>query len=102
MLQFAAAVAAGVVALRISGTTVPRVWFGLPTALLWFVFGFLLYSTLYALAGSFVSRQEDAQCASAPISIVFTAAYIAVFALGAARTRPWPGSCRCCHRSHHC
>jgi ABC-2 type transport system permease protein len=84
MMQFAAALAAGLVALRISGTTVPgAVWVGLPTTLLWFVFGFVFYSTLYALAGSFVSRQEDAQGAAAPISIVFTAAYIAVFALGA-------------------
>jgi len=50
--------------------------------LLWFIFGFIFYSTLYALAGSFVSRQEDAQGAAAPISLVFTAAYLAVFALG--------------------
>ncbi len=83
MIQFAAALACGVVALRISGTTVPaRVWVGLPTTLLWFVVGFVLYSTLFALAGSFVSRQEDAQGASAPISMVFTGAYLAVFVLG--------------------
>ena len=42
----------------------------------------MLYSTLYALAGSCVSRQEDAQGAAAPISVVFTAAYLTVFALG--------------------
>jgi len=84
MTQFCAAVAAGVIALRISGTTVPTaVWFGLPSALFWFVVGFVLYSTLFALAGSFVSRQEDAQGAAAPISMVFTAAYITMFALGA-------------------
>jgi ABC-2 type transport system permease protein len=83
MIQFAATLAAGVVALRISGTSVPgSLWIGLPTTLLWFVVGFVLYSTLFALAGSFVSRQEDAQSAAAPISMVFTAAYLTVFILG--------------------
>ncbi|MCU1401298.1 MAG: yhaP [Acidimicrobiales bacterium] len=85
MIQFGAAILTGVVALRISGTTVPSsVWFGLPTTIAWFVVGFVLYSTLYALAGSFVSRQEDAQSAAAPISMMFTAAYLTVFALGGA------------------
>ena len=84
MIQFSATLAAGVVALRISGTTVPgSLWVGLPTTLLWFVVGFVLYSTLFALAGSFVSRQEDAQSAAAPISMVFTVAYLTVFILGA-------------------
>ena len=83
MVQFAAAVVAGMVALRISGVSVPSsVWVGLPATVLWFVGGYLLYSTLFALAGSFVSRQEDAQGASAPITMVFTIAYFAVFTLG--------------------
>lgn len=87
MVQLAAAVASGLIALRVSGATVPRaVWVGLPFTLLWFVCGFVLYSTLYALAGSCVSRQEDAQGAAAPISVVFTAAYITVFVLGSAPT----------------
>ena len=83
LMQFAAAVLTGVVALRISGVSVPRsVWVGLPSTILWFLVGFVLYSTLWALAGSFVSRQEDAQGAAAPISVVFTAAYLTVFVLG--------------------
>ena len=83
MIQFAAAIAAGLVSLRISGATVPSdVWVGLPATILWFVGGFVLYSTLFALAGSFVSRQEDAQGAAAPVSMVFIAAYLTVFALG--------------------
>lgn len=83
MMQLTAAVAAGLVALKISGSSIPNgVWVGLPTTLLWFVCGFVLYSTLFALAGSFVSRQEDAQGAAAPISMLFTAAYLTVFALG--------------------
>jgi ABC-2 type transport system permease protein len=83
MIQFAAAVAAGLVSLWISGASVPSdIWVGLPATILWFVAGFLLYSTLFALAGSFVSRQEDAQGAAAPVSMVFIAAYLTVFALG--------------------
>ncbi len=83
MIQFAAAIAAGLVSLRISGATVPSdVWVGLPATILWFVGGFVLYSTLFALAGSFVSRQEDAQGAAAPVSMVFIAAYLTVFAVG--------------------
>ena len=83
MIQFAAAVAAGLVSLRISGATVPSdVWIGLPATILWFVAGFVLYSTLFALAGSFVSRQEDAQGAAGPVSMVFIAAYLTVFAFG--------------------
>ncbi|MGD9996732.1 MAG: ABC transporter permease [Ilumatobacteraceae bacterium] len=84
MTQMTATILAGVVSLRISGRTVPsEVWVGLPTTVLWYVLGFVLYSTLFALAGSFVSRQEDAQSAAAPISLLFTAGYVAVFALGA-------------------
>src|SRR5690606_21198804 len=45
--------------------------------------GFALYATLFALAGSFVSRQEDAQGAVMPISIFLTAAYVVMFAIGA-------------------
>ena len=73
LTQFAAAVLAGLVSLRISGVDVPsELWVGLPATIGWFIGGFLLYSTLYALAGSFVSRVEDAQSAAAPISTAFT------------------------------
>lgn len=83
MAQTTATIVAALVALRISGGSIARdVWIGLPTALLWFVLGFVLYSTLFALAGSFVSRQEDAQAAAAPISMLFTAGYVLVFVLG--------------------
>jgi ABC-2 type transport system permease protein len=83
LLQMAVAVAAGIVALSISGADIPaEIWVSVPTTLLWFVAGFLLYSTLFALAGSFVSRQEDAQAAAAPISLTFTAAYFIVFTVG--------------------
>lgn len=37
--------------------------------LLWFVLGYLLFATLFAAAGSTVSRQEDARSAIAPFSV---------------------------------
>lgn len=83
LMQFAAAVVATLISLRISGVDVPSdMWVGVPVAVAWFIGGFLLYSTLFALAGSFVSRVEDAQAAAAPISTAFTAGYIVVFFVG--------------------
>ena len=41
----------------------------------WFVLGFALYATAYAAAGSLVSRQEDAQNAAFPLTLVLMAAY---------------------------
>ncbi len=84
LVQFAVAILAGLVALRISGADVPgAVWVSLPSMVFWFVGGFALYATLFALGGSFVSRQEDAQGAVMPISIFLTAAYFLVFVFGA-------------------
>jgi ABC-2 type transport system permease protein len=83
LVQFTAAVLAGLISLRISGIDVPsELWIGLPATILWFIGGFLLYSTLFALAGSFVSRMEDAQSAAAPITTAFTIGYILVFTFG--------------------
>jgi ABC-2 type transport system permease protein len=46
-------------------------------AVVFFVLGFLLFSTFYATAGALVSRQEDAQAAATPVALLMTAAYIA-------------------------
>lgn len=83
LLQFAASIVAALIALSISGVDVPSdIWVGLPATIAWFIGGFLLYSTLYALAGSFVSRMEDAQSAAAPIQAAFTVGYLLVFTFG--------------------
>jgi len=80
LMQFAVAVVAALISLAISGTTVPGdVWVAVPTALGWFIAGFALYSTLFGLAGSFVSRQEDANAAAAPITTSSLIAYLVVF-----------------------
>lgn len=83
LAQFALAVAASLVSLKISGTDVPtEIWSAVPMTLVWFIGGFALYSTLFALAGSLVSRQEDAQAAAAPIMYALVGAYFLVFVLG--------------------
>lgn len=83
LIQFVAAVVAGLGALAISGVDVPgEIWSALPLAILWFLGGYALYSTLFALAGSLVSRQEDAQAAAAPILTVLVAAYVLVYIVG--------------------
>lgn len=83
LTQFALAVAAGMVSLAISGVAVPsEVWSALPITLVWFLGGFALYSTLFALAGSLVSRQEEAQTAAAPIMYSLVCAYFLVFIFG--------------------
>jgi ABC-2 type transport system permease protein len=44
-----------------------------------FLLGFLLYATLYAAAGSMVSRVEDAQQAAGPLIFLAIAGYFAAF-----------------------
>lgn len=83
LIQLTCAVAAGVVALLIAGVDVPGpVWSSLPMALVWFLLGYALYSTLFAVAGSLVSRQEDAQGAATPILTALIGAYLLVFVVG--------------------
>ncbi len=83
LIQFAVALAAGMVSLAISGRDIPsEIWSSVPLTLFWFLGGYAFYSTLFALAGSLVSRQEDAQAASAPIMTAMIGAYIMVFAFG--------------------
>ncbi|MBK5223129.1 MAG: ABC transporter permease [Acidimicrobiia bacterium] len=83
LIQFFVAVVAALVSLVISGAEVPsEIWSAVPMTLLWFLTGYAFYSTLFALAGSLVSRQEDAQAASAPILTVLIGAYMLVFVFG--------------------
>ncbi|HLJ67090.1 MAG TPA: ABC transporter permease [Chloroflexota bacterium] len=56
--------------------------------LLWFVLGFALYASLFAAVGSLVSRVQDVQLASLPITMVLVVAYV----VGAAVVLPDPGS----------
>lgn len=49
--------------------------------LLWFVLGYAFYCCLYAAAGALVSRQEDAQNASFPVTIPLLVSYLLSFTL---------------------
>lgn len=83
MVQFVAAVAASLVSLALSGVEVPSaIWSAIPMTLVWFLTGYAFYSMLFAMAGSLVSRQEDAQAASAPILTALIGAYVLVFTVG--------------------
>ncbi len=52
--------------------------------LLWFVLGYALYSCAYAAAGSLVSRMEEAQNTSFPVTFALIAAYGGAVATGTA------------------
>jgi ABC-2 type transport system permease protein len=90
-LQYAAVVAAGIAALAAqpalqsallgSGSPAAGVTQGLTPALLLLfgvfgLLGFLLYASLYAAAGSLVSRQEDVNAAVMPMTLVSMAGYL--------------------------
>ena len=73
-------VVAGVVSLLISGVDIPGdVWAALPWTLAWFVAGFIMYGFLFAMAGAMVSRQEDAQSAAIPVTVLLMTGYMAMF-----------------------
>ncbi|GAA1971343.1 ABC transporter permease [Amycolatopsis minnesotensis] len=69
--------------------TIPGVAAGaLVWAVVWYLLGFLLYATVFAAAGSLVSRQEDAQSVVAPVSITL----VVVFLIGLNALAKDPGS----------
>lgn len=89
--QFAAVVAAGGLSLLLQGSIgdlvlgTPGAAAGLPQGLtpellvafgVFGILGFLLYATLFAAAGSLVSRQEDVGAAVMPLTLMSTAGYM--------------------------
>jgi len=80
LAQLAIIVIAAVTSLAFSGASIPSsVWGAVPTLVIWFVGGFGMYSFLYAMAGAMVSRQEDAQAASMPVTMLLMVVYLSVF-----------------------
>jgi ABC-2 type transport system permease protein len=83
LLQFTLIGVIGAVGAKLSGVfqlpdvTVVTVLAGLG----WFLLGFLLFATLYAAAGSLVSRLEDLQAVVTPISILVVIPFVASFSL---------------------
>ena len=48
----------------------------LGVVLAWFVLGYLFYAAIYAISGVIVSRQEDLQSSSTPVTLVLVAGYL--------------------------
>ncbi|HEX9122650.1 MAG TPA: ABC transporter permease [Actinomycetota bacterium] len=86
LAQFAAVAASALVALALSGNTLaPTTTPGtIGWILFWFVLGYGFYSVLYAAAGSLVSRQEEAQSMTFPITAVLLVGYF--FSFGAVQS----------------
>lgn len=83
VLQILFLAAFGFTAVRISGV-LDSVG-GLPTSSLimlglWFLVGFTFYNTLFAATGALISRLEDAQSASMPITLVAAGSMMVSFA----------------------
>jgi len=51
----------------------------LAVVLVWFVLGYLLFAAIYAVAGVIVSRQEDMQSSSMPVTMILVACYLFAF-----------------------
>lgn len=69
------AMAAGAGVLTLSSVASGMLLWGV----LWYVLGFFLYATVYAAAGSLVSRQEDAASVITPVTMVLTIGFIVGF-----------------------
>jgi ABC-2 type transport system permease protein len=72
------------VAVGIDAIDLPPGAFGtLGMVLVWFLLGYAFYSVLFAVAGAIVSRQEEVQNTSTPLSLVLVASFLAaISALG--------------------
>ncbi len=46
---------------------------------IWFILGFALFSTVYAMGGAMASRAEEAQSAAIPIALIVLSGYFAAF-----------------------
>jgi ABC-2 type transport system permease protein len=69
------AVAAASGALDLDGATLGA----LGVALIWFLFGYALWASMYAVAGAIVSRQEDLQSSSTVFTMLLVVAYLVTF-----------------------
>lgn len=83
LAQFAVTVVWALVLVRVTGALeLPVVPVDSAVALvLWFVLGYATYSVAFAMAGALVSRMEDAQTASFPVTMVVMIGFIASFSV---------------------
>lgn len=67
------ALAAGTGALTISGAAAGALGWGV----VWYLLGYFLYATVYAAAGSLVSRQEETQQVTTPLMMILMIGFVA-------------------------
>lgn len=81
LAQFVLALVVVLITVRVAGVAeLPEIPAStLVTLVVWFVLGFGLYSVIYAAAGSLVSRMEEAQNASFPVTIVAVVGFFVSF-----------------------
>jgi ABC-2 type transport system permease protein len=81
LLQLLAVGAVGlVVALAVKAVTLPPgAFLTVGSVLLWFLLGYAFYSSLFAVAGAIVSRQEELQNTSAPLSLLLVGSFLLAF-----------------------
>jgi len=86
LAQFSVVAVAALVALALSDNTDVPTTAGATIGwiVFWFILGYAFYAVLYGAAGSLVSRQEEAQSMTFPITAVLLVAYL--FALGATQS----------------
>jgi ABC-2 type transport system permease protein len=73
MIALAAAAATDVLSLPVAA------WGTVGWVLLWFLLGYAFYSSLFAVAGAIVSRQEELQNTSTPLSLLLLGSFFLAF-----------------------
>lgn len=76
---------AGSLSLGIAGVSITP----LLLLLLYFLLGFLLYATLFAAVGALVKRQDEAQGAATPITMLFMVGYLVSYVAIFIADAPW-------------
>lgn len=81
LVQFALVIAVGLIGASVVGSVdLPHVTAGwVAIVALWFLLGYALYATVYAVAGALVSRQEDLQSSTGALNMVVIASYLLSF-----------------------
>jgi ABC-2 type transport system permease protein len=81
LFQLAIIGAVGLAVANWSGAiTVPPDAFGtIGSVLLWFLLGYAFYSSLFAVAGAIVSRQEELQNTATPLNLLMIASFFVAF-----------------------
>jgi ABC-2 type transport system permease protein len=77
------------VAMGVDAISLPAgAWGTIASVLLWFLLGYAFYSSLFAVAGAIVSRQEELQNTATPLNLLMIGSFLVAF-IGAASN---PGS----------